>query len=144
MALEYVEVGLACDDCVLAIGSGDYSGMSDERAGEVRAGLARVGHSLEVGPERGFSWYLCRVCQSSLGGNKHEVGHFVPLRVSVRRIPLNRGGYDRTGEYFGVGLPVYHVASDYDSVNYHMRAYDRAEAILQVSEKYRGVKFTRR
>jgi hypothetical protein len=144
MAMEYVEVGQACDDCVIAIANDDYTGMSDERAAEVRAGLKRIGEFLTVGEDEGFRWYGCRVCGSSLAGNRHRVGYLTPLRVSVRRIRLNGGGYDRTGRYWGGGAPLFHVASDYDSVNYETRAADRVDVIAEVSRRYPGVKFTRR
>jgi hypothetical protein len=71
----YVEHGLACDDCVMAIANDDYSGMSDVKASLTREGIARIGRHIVVGEEYGFSWRGCDVCGVNLGGNKHIVGY---------------------------------------------------------------------
>jgi hypothetical protein len=53
------------------------------------------------------------------------------MKVSMRKIRLNQGGYDRTGAYWGIGSPLY-VASctfaDGQEVDYTFRARDRAHA----------------
>jgi hypothetical protein len=64
-------------------------------------------------------------------------------RVSVSRVYLNGGGYDRTGEYFGVGAPLFHAFNDSDTINFHVRAYDRADAVAEVRRRYPGSIFFR-
>jgi hypothetical protein len=143
MAMEYVHLGGACGDCTLAIANDDYSGIDASQEQETRAGLARIGQSLIVGDELGFRRSGCCVCRRELAGNKHEVGYLVPLKVSVTRIRLNGGGYDRRGRYWGVGEPLFHVVSDYDEVNTEIRAADRKAAIAQISRWKPGVRFHR-
>ena len=143
MAMEYVKLGGACDGCALAIANNDYTGMSDAQEAFTRAGLERIGECLIVGGELGFSSYGCRVCRNGLAGNKHEVGYLVPLKVSVSRIRLNGGGYDSRGRYWGGGAPLYHVASDYDSINYELRADCRLSAVAEVARRYPGIGFHR-
>ena len=61
-----------CSDCLSAIANDDYSGLDDSREREVRAAIARH-HWLVAGTEEyGFSWTPCDVCQSSLGGDRHQ------------------------------------------------------------------------
>jgi hypothetical protein len=141
--MEYVELGGACDDCTIVIANNDYTGMSDSQAEQTREGLARVGLSLIVGSDYGFRDTACVVCRRRSGGNKTEVGYLVPLVLSVSRIRINGGGYDRRGGYWGVGLPIYHVVSDYDSVNFQLRAEDRTEALAEVSRRCPGASFHR-
>ncbi len=31
------------------------------------------------------------------------------MKYSVRRLRINQGGYDSTGEYWGIGQPIYQV-----------------------------------
>lgn len=143
MAMEYVNVGGACDDCTIAIANGDYTGMDESQAQQTRAGMARVGRSLIVGDELGFRRSGCSVCRRELAGNKHEVGYLVPLKVSVTRIRLNGGGYDRRGRYWGVGEPLFHIVSDYDDINLELRAADRDAAIAQISKWRPGILFHR-
>lgn len=60
----------------------------------------------------------------------------VDRRISVTRIRLNAGGYTSRGEYYGVGMPLFHVVSNDDEVNYQMRAADRSEALASVRHRY--------
>lgn len=143
MAMEYVELGRACVSCYIAIANDDYSGMDESQAQQTRQGLKRIGHSLIPGHELGFSWSTCCVCLRHSGGDRCEVGYLVPLKVSVSRIRLNGGGYDRRGGYWGVGQPLFHVASDYDSVNFELRAADRDEAVAEVLRRHPGAVFYR-
>ena len=66
---------LACEDCTLAIASGEFSGMDDATAAIVRAGAERLaarGHAA-IGEEYGFTWRGCDCCQRAMGGDKHEL-----------------------------------------------------------------------
>jgi hypothetical protein len=141
--MEYVDCGSVCADCLMAIANDDYSGMSDKQEQLTRAGLARSGQHLIAGDDLGFRRSLCYVCGQFEGGDKTAVGYLVPLKVSVSRIRLNAGGYDSSGRYWGGGAPLYHVASEYDSVNFELRAADRAAAVAEVSRRHPGVGFYR-
>lgn len=144
MAMEYIELGRACDTCVIAIANDDFSCVTEEQEQATRAGLARIGHSLIVGDEYGFLRNArCIVCRDVNGGSRHKVGYLIPLKVSVSRIRLNAGGYDRTGRYWGCDAPLFHVASEGDSINFELRAVDRDAAIAEVSRRYPGALFNR-
>ena len=65
---------LACDDCTLAIASGDYSGMTPERKRDVRAGyenLFRRGYAA-MGGDYGYSRRPCDCCGTEQSGNRTE------------------------------------------------------------------------
>lgn len=77
-----VAEGSACGDCVIVIANDDTSGMTDERATEVRAGIARTssdGSNVVVacqedeGTCEDFSSRPCDVCGTSLAGDRHPV-----------------------------------------------------------------------
>lgn len=71
----YVQHGLACIDCVMAIANDDYSGMSDVKASLVREGIERIGRHIIVAEEYGFTWRGCDVCGVNVAGDKHVVGY---------------------------------------------------------------------
>ena len=50
-----------------------------------------------------------------------------PKSVRVYRVPINQGGYDRDGEYWGVDMPLY-CATGGEYLEY-VRAYNRDDAI---------------
>ena len=62
-------------------------------------------------------------------------------KMYLRRIPLNGGGYDSGGAYWGVGQRLYGYAASDDSVNGFIRANDRGDAKEQVRTKYPVVTF---
>ena len=51
------------------------------------------------------------------------------MKWHIQRVRINKGGYDSTGYYFGMGLPVYHVWWDgptfRDFKEYYVRGEDR-------------------
>jgi hypothetical protein len=57
-------------------------------------------------------------------------------KVYVRRIPLNAGGYDKNGTYFGVGNPLFWVANDAGTIDYVIRAKNRSEAVANARELF--------
>jgi hypothetical protein len=65
-------------------------------------------------------------------------------RVSISRVYLNGGGYTSRGEYFGVGAPLHFAQNDSDSISFHLRAYDRADAVAEVLRRYPDAVFFRR
>jgi hypothetical protein len=71
-----IQVGIACDDCVRSIESGEYTGMDGARATEVRSAVAAktAEHgALHIGTDNRFCWFPCDVCKTELAGNRHEV-----------------------------------------------------------------------
>jgi len=69
---------VACEDCYVAIETGDYTGMSEKQAAATRAGIERIANEnpdalLVGGDDLGFRWTECGVCRNGKGGNKHEV-----------------------------------------------------------------------
>lgn len=73
---------------------------------------------------------------AAMGRNSdHEPGF--AGKLYLRRVHLNSGGYDRNGTYFGVGAPLYWVASECGSVDYVFRCSgDRASARFCVLQDY--------
>lgn len=66
------------------------------------------------------------------------------MKFNLRRIPLNKGGYNRYGKYYGVGIPLYQaecVVVGGDDVVFELRARNRFEARLKVREKYPNATF---
>jgi hypothetical protein len=67
----------------------------------------------------------------------------VDERVSVTRVYLNQCGYTSRGEYFGAGAPLYFAQNDADTISYHLRAHDRADALARILSQYPGAVFFR-
>jgi hypothetical protein len=57
-------------------------------------------------------------------------------KLFLRHIRLNDGGYDRYGTYFGLGERLYWCANEELTVDFILRAPDRAAAIGEVLEEY--------
>ena len=63
------------------------------------------------------------------------------MRFYLRRVRLNRGGYDDTGRYWGVGQPLYrYTTDDMDEFRY-LRATDRDDAKDAIEGLYPGATF---
>ena len=63
-----------------------------------------------------------------------------PLRL--RRIPINSGGYDRGGAYWGIGAPLWHV-EDQDGNAQFLRARSRDDAKAKIAADWEGARFYR-
>jgi hypothetical protein len=66
-----------------------------------------------------------------------------PHKLRLQQCPLNQGGYDSGGAYWGTGLPIYRVADDDGDIEYWIRASDRDDAKATVREKYPNARFFR-
>ena len=64
-------------------------------------------------------------------------------RMYLRRIPIDSGGYDPGGAYWGSGQRLYGYASEDDSINGFTRASDRQHAKAVVLHHYPKAKFYR-
>lgn len=62
-------------------------------------------------------------------------------RMRLRNVPLDSGGYDRGGAYWGLGDPLYCCVSPCENCWWYLRAKHRDDAIAQVLEYYPKVKF---
>jgi hypothetical protein len=65
-------------------------------------------------------------------------------KLVLRRIPLNSGGYDRLGTYFGLGGPLYWYAFHDKGriiIDAMLRAEDREDAKHQIRVRYPNAKF---
>lgn len=77
-------------------------------------------------------------------------------KFTLRREPLNSGGYDRYGEYFGRGAPLFVYEGEVPTssrdvygdthrsqrdVRGHVRAADRQEAMAKIRQKYPMARF---
>lgn len=55
----------------------------------------------------------------------------------VYKVKLNRGGYDRSGTYYGTGAPLYRAVNE-DGRRYEFRARSRAEAVRMAKNAGNG------
>ena len=70
-------------------------------------------------------------------------GQFDPVKFSLVRVRLDRGGYDR-GMYYGTGLPLWRAVPDTGSRDTEeFRAVDRKAAKTALMEKYPNARFYR-
>lgn len=63
-------------------------------------------------------------------------------RIRLVRVPLNSGGYDRGGAYWGIGAPLWY-AEDGDGNSKFFRARDREVAKGQIEADFPGALFFR-
>lgn len=60
-------------------------------------------------------------------------------RFALQRVRLNQGGYDSTGTYWGIGMPLYcwqYYGDDeeLDGIGDYIRAHDREDAKIRVTK----------
>ena len=86
-------------------------------------------------PQRSSAYGRLR---SSLGGSHDDA---YDGKLSIRKVPLNRGGYDRSNVYFGRGQPLFLVTdaeTDGSRVAFHIRAADAAQVRDKIGVAYPG------
>ncbi len=59
-----------------------------------------------------------------------------PIKLYMRQVNLDYGGYDRNGTYFGAGPTIYWYANAEGDVDSTLRAWSRSEAKTQVRLLY--------
>jgi hypothetical protein len=64
-----------------------------------------------------------------------------PKKYHLTRVHLNRGGYTKTGRYFGIGKPLYEYESTDGEVHGFLRASDRSEAKKHLRNEQGGARF---
>lgn len=63
-------------------------------------------------------------------------------RLYLHRVPLDAGGYDKGGAYWGLGAPLWYV-EDQNGNSQFLRARDRAAAKVAILEDWPGARFYR-
>lgn len=66
----------------------------------------------------------------------HEHDDEQPIKLYLRKIRLDSGGYDPNGTYFGTGQPLYWYADADGKVDAMLRATDRGAAIQAIRLRY--------
>jgi hypothetical protein len=64
-------------------------------------------------------------------------------KIYLRKIRINNGGYDDSGQYWGIGAPLYMANSDEWDYPKYFRAYSRddAKATVRAMPGMQGVSF---
>jgi len=76
-------------------------------------------------------------------GRPAVVGEYDGSKLTLRRVPIDSGGYDRNGTYFGIGERMYWCASNDGEIDYVFRAASREDAKRIVREYYPNARFLR-
>lgn len=76
-------------------------------------------------------------------GRASIIGAYDGKSMALRYIPLDSGGYDKLGTYWGHGRRLYWAASQDGEIELMLRADDRDDAKAQVRAQYPGAKFKR-
>lgn len=80
------------------------------------------------------------VCTGAMMGRANWIKDpAAPVALNLRRLPLNSGGYDQGGAYWGLGQPMYRATGE--GVEMFVRAKNRAEAMRQIVERVPGARF---
>lgn len=61
--------------------------------------------------------------------------------LTLRRVYLNNGGYDRLGTYWGHGAPLYWCANEAGTIDFCLRAVSRKAAKAIVRTDYPNARF---
>lgn len=65
------------------------------------------------------------------------------MKVSLRRMRIDSGGYDAGGSYWGLGAPLYWAGDDDGIIDIWFRARDRDDAKAQVKARCPNARFYR-
>jgi hypothetical protein len=66
-----------------------------------------------------------------------------PVKLVLQRVPLDSGGYDRNGTYFGHGGWLYWYANEDCTIDDVLRARNREDAKLMIRQVYPRARFYR-
>jgi hypothetical protein len=73
----------------------------------------------------------------------HDAPADAAVKLTLRRIRLDSGGYDPNGTYFGTGTPLYWYADEDGTIDAMLRANTREEAKTQIRKRYPNARFFR-
>lgn len=71
----------------------------------------------------------------------HKADREAPIKLYLRKVRLDSGGYDPNGTYFGIGAPLYWVSDSEGTVDYMLRAIRRSDAKAMVRQVYPKASF---
>jgi hypothetical protein len=71
----------------------------------------------------------------------HDAPTDAPVKLHLRRVRLDSGGYDCNGTYFGHGDPLYWYADADGTIDAVLRATNRSDAKRQIREDYPQARF---
>lgn len=74
---------------------------------------------------------------------RHQAEPQATLKFSLRRIPINKGGYDHGGAYWGIGAPLYQYESEDGKTSAFLRAAHRNAAKAKIRQSYPNARFYR-
>ena len=75
---------------------------------------------------------------------EYEFPNLVSVKLTLRKISIDSGGYDPNGTYFGTGFdPIYWYANEECTIDDVLRAPTRTAAKQLVRERYPHAKFYR-
>ena len=74
-------------------------------------------------------------------GSHHATDKDAPVKLYLRRVPLDSGGYDKNGTYFGIKKPLYWCADKDGDIDFVFHAYSREGAKDIVCETYKNARF---
>jgi hypothetical protein len=74
-------------------------------------------------------------------GARHAADKEAPVKLTLRHIRLNSGGYDRNGTYFGIGQRLYWYANEAGDIDAMLRADDRWDAKSKIRNLYPYARF---
>lgn len=100
-----------------------------------------MGPSYKTNDPRGWGGDPAR--GAALGRSSFHLGADWEGKLYLRRVPLDSGGYDPNGTYFGAGTPLYWAASEDCSVDFVLRAASRGDAKKAVLTRYPKARFFR-
>lgn len=78
---------------------------------------------------------------AALGRNSIHTDKEASVKLYLRRVILDSGGYDSNGTYFGHGDPLYWYADKDGNVDAVLRARDRDQAKAKIRFSYKNAKF---
>ena len=72
----------------------------------------------------------CSMYGASMGRRDTDIPRNTTAKLRLYRVPLNSGGYDPGGAYWGTGTPLYcaELNTDESTMIEYFRAYDREDA----------------
>jgi hypothetical protein len=82
-------------------------------------------------------------CQYGAPLGRHTSGGIPAGRFYLKRIPLDSGGYDPGGAYWGLGMPLYGYADSEGAIEDFIRAESRNHAKFKILCKYPTATFFR-
>lgn len=76
-------------------------------------------------------------------GSYHTADSDAPIKLTLRKVSLDSGGYDSNGTYFGWGEPLFWYANEDCTIDDMLRAVNRDEAKRMIREQYPHARFYR-